>query len=488
VIAAPAENRVPIRAARAFVATDRVAEDVEIELEGARIGAVREGVSAARTAPYFALPPLANAHDHLRAIRSVALGGWNLPFELWTLTQASAPRVDPHVAALVALGRSALGGCGAVMVHYTRPQGDRSIEAEAGEISRAARIVGIRVAFAVAMRDRNPLVYGDETALLAELPEELRSEFRTRARPPEASEQVEIVRRIAERCASDTFDVQYGPVGPQWCSDRLLAAIAEASARDGRRVHMHLLETRAQREWADAAYPEGMLRRLDTLGLLSERLCVAHAVWATPDELDLMASRRVRIVTNPSSNLVLASGKAPVADAVARKIDVAMGLDGLSLDEDDDALRELRLLSLLHKGVGFEPGLTQKSAFRCAAGVGRSTLSGLPVTACLEAGAPADVLLLDRAAIARDPISSVVGDRDLLFARARKEHVRALLVAGRDVVADGRLANFDFPAAERELHAQARSGMADHADWQRKTAMLPAALRRFYTSRQHCCG
>jgi cytosine/adenosine deaminase-related metal-dependent hydrolase len=338
------------------------------------------------------------------------------------------------------------------------------------------------------MRDRNPLVYGDESGILSELPADLAAALRDRARAPTANEQVAAVRRVAAACASDIFDVQYGPVGPQWCSDELLAAVAEASALDGRRVHMHLLETRAQREWADTAYPGGVVRHLDAIGLLSDKLCVAHAVWATPDELDLMASRGVRIATNPSSNLVLASGVAPIAEAVARNVEVAMGLDGLSLDEDDDALREMRLLLLLHKGVGFERGLDQERALHSAAGVGRATLTGLPAEAKLEAGGPGDVLLLDRAALAPDPLSDGVSDLDLLFARARKEYVHSLFVAGRGVVKDRKLANFDFAAAERELYGQSRSGMVEHAEWRRRAAALPALVRRFYLSRQHCCG
>jgi len=40
----------------------------------------------------------------------------------------------------------------------------------------------------------------------------------------------------------------------QWCSDGMLEAIADASSRTGRRIHMHFLETRNQRVWADARF------------------------------------------------------------------------------------------------------------------------------------------------------------------------------------------------------------------------------------------
>ena len=68
---------------------------------------------------------------------------------------------------------------------------------------------------------------------------------------------------------TDQDSVQYGPNGVQWCSDELLQAIAQASQRTGRRVHMHLLETKYQRQWADATYPDGVVRMLDDIGLLS---------------------------------------------------------------------------------------------------------------------------------------------------------------------------------------------------------------------------
>ena len=71
-------------------------------------------------------------------------------------------------------------------------------------------------------------------------------------------------------------DVQLGPAGVQWCSKPLLEAVAEDSALTGRRIHMHLLETIYQRAWADANFPDGVVRYLRDIGLLSERLTLAH--------------------------------------------------------------------------------------------------------------------------------------------------------------------------------------------------------------------
>src|SRR5712672_3230761 len=300
---------------------------------------------AAAVDPIVALPALVNAHDHGRAVRSSSIGAGGKPLEAWLHYLALFPSVDPYLAAVVALSRSALGGVGTVMVHYTRAQGFTDLATEATEVARAARDVGVRVGFAVSMKDRNPLVYGPSEPVLAALPADARQEIARKFVRKSASpaELIALADAVAERAAGPGFDVQYGPNGPQWCSDALLEAVADASSRTGRRVHMHLLETRYQRAFMDQAYPDGVVRHLDAIGLLSPRLTLAHCVWARPDELALLAERGVTIAVSNSSNLHLRSGVAPLPAMLVAGCRVAMGIDGKALDEDDDGLRELRL-------------------------------------------------------------------------------------------------------------------------------------------------
>ena len=243
------------------------------------------------------------------------------------------------------------------MAHYTRLHGADAAVDEMREVARAAGDVGVRVTLALFMRDRNPLVYGDAEAVLDALDPESRAAVEARVsradaeRRPSRSRGSRPSRRRSE---SPTFSVQFGPNGPQWCSDELLGAIAEASRRIGRRVHMHLLETRYQRAFADAAYPEGVVARLESLGLLSPRLTLAHCVYARDEDLDAIARAGAIIATNPSSNLHLRSGIAPIGEAMQRGCRVALGVDASALDEDDDILREMRLGHFLHGGWGFE--------------------------------------------------------------------------------------------------------------------------------------
>ena len=466
--------------------SDRVAKrGVSVSIDGARIASI--GASSGGKG-LLAMPALANAHDHARAVKPVALGAVDLPLELWLAAITGSPRIDPYVVAAVSLARSALGGQGSVMMHYIRPQGGMSLVDEAREIARAARDVGVRIAFAVAMRDRNWLAYGDDAQTLQLIAPEDRGVVQQRLMPKAlpAREQVALVDEIARAIDSDLVNVQFGPAGVQWCSEELLQAIAERSAATGRRIHMHLLETRYQREWADKAYPDGMLGFLDRIGLLSPRLSVAHAVWARPDELELLAARGVTISVQNSSNLGLRSGLAPVRDMLRAGVRIAIGLDGTALDDDDDALREVRFAHFLHQGLGFETALDAPSVLRAACDTGRRAITGIDEPAAIEPGRLADILVLDYAHLARDVISDSLEEPALVLARAAMRHIKALYVGGRKVVEDASATGVDLPALENEMIAQLRRGAAEFNEWQRTVLRMRAGLTRFYASGMHC--
>jgi cytosine/adenosine deaminase-related metal-dependent hydrolase len=443
-----------------------------IRIDGGKITAVA-GMSGAPESSLLAMPALVNAHDHARAVRTSSVGAGGRPLESWLPLLALFPSVDPYLAAVVALSNSALGGAGAVMIHYTRVQGFTDLPTEAAEVARAARDVGVRAGFAVAVRDRNPVVYGPSEPFLSALPPATRAEVERRfMRTPLTPQQyLALVDEIASAAAGPMFDVQYGPQAVQWCSDALLEAIAVASAGNGRRIHMHFLETRYQRAWADANYPGGIVRHLDALGLLSPHLTLVHCVWTRPDELELLAARGVTIVNNNSSNLHLRSGMAPVARMIEKGCRIAIGIDGNAIDEDDDSLREFRLAHLLHVGTGFKVATSREQVLGMAFANGRLSVTNVDDGGAVAGGAPADLLLLDWAALDNDRLLEEADVLGILFARATARHIHELIVGGRTVVRDGKVLGVDLPAARAEVIAQMRAGVRANSEF---AATLPA--------------
>lgn len=455
-------------------------------LEAGRITGLSTGSAPSRQRSLL-LPALANAHDHARPLSSTSFGGAGKPLESWLPRLAVIPSVDPYLAAAAPLARAALGGCASVMVHYTRAQGFTDLPTEAAEVRRAAEDVGVRVGFAVAMKDRNPLVYGDHEALLAQLPASSRQTVRDIfERPAESvAAQLDKVDAVVDAVAAPGFDVQYGPNGVQWCSSTLLEAVARASADTGRRVHMHLLETPYQRTYADRAFPGGLVRYLADIGLLSPRLTLAHCTYARPDELELIAESGALISLNTSSNLHLRSGIAPLAEMLRRGCRVGLGVDGTALDEDDDAVRELRLARLVHGGWGFDTRVSDVEVLRAACVNGRDAVAA-PPGGTIEPGRSADLLVLDLDALDRDGVMPV-DPRDLLFARATRDHIQGLYVGGRPVVRDGRLTGVDLAALHAELRSQMRTGLAGSTDLLAAWPDLEPAIRGYYEGFGGCC-
>ena len=458
-----------------------------ITISGDAIASV-EPTSAPATDRLLAMPALVNAHDHGRAIRTSSIGADAKPLESWLHYLALFPSVDPYLAAAMTFANSALGGAGTVMVHYTRAQGFTDLPTEVAEVARAARDVGIRAGFAVSMKDRNPLVYDGSEALLSGLPAQARGEIERRfmRKPLSPGEYMALVDDVAAAADGPGFNVQYGPNGVQWCSDELLQATAEASHRTGRRVHMHLLETKYQRQWADTNYPGGVVRMLDDIGLLSPRLTLAHCVWATPEELELLAERGVTIAVNTSSNLHLHSGIAPVTMMKERGCLVALGIDSKAIDDDDDALRELRLSYLLHAGTGFDRAITRQEAVHTAVSNGRFAVTNVGDGGLIAAGSAADMLLLDWAALDNDDLREDIEPVNILFSRATARQIRELIVAGRTIVRDGQVSGIDLPAIRNEVLSQMRSGIAKNATLVAALSALDQAIARHYLPDSSC--
>ena len=484
--------------------------DAAVEVAGGRIRSVRSGgkdgdpasaapdrEAAARRRRYdggreggedlLALPALVNAHDHGYGLRPLALGGADDALECWIASLSGRPTIDPRLEAAVAFGRMACSGIGATVHCHNSLAADRLPEEAAG-VARAADDVGLRVAFSCPILDRNAFVYGDQRALLPGLdpPDRARlAEAASRAGP--AVRQVEQVESIARALQNERFQVQYGPIGPQWCQDATLERIARASADHGRRVHMHLLESRRQREWLDFAYgPGGIVRHLDEVGLLSPRLTVAHGVQLTESECALLAERGVTVAVNTSSNLRLRSGVAPLARFIARGVRFGFGLDGGTHDDDQDYFRDLRLTWRLHNGTGLDPALPPARLFEAAFRDGGRVIDGSTDYGTAAPGARADLVALDYAAMSADFVAGGQDEVDVLLTRATARHVRRLVVDGRDVVRDGRPTGVPPPdEMEAELVARARKEAGIVPEQSARDRRRREAVRRYYAERRH---
>jgi cytosine/adenosine deaminase-related metal-dependent hydrolase len=227
-----------------------------------------------------------------------------------------------------------------------------------------------------------------------------------------------------------------------------------------------------------------MVRWHRDVGFLSERLTLAHCIHARPDELEMIAASGTRIVTNFSSNMHLRSGLAPIAAAHECGCAIAVGVDGLALDEDDDILREMRLVQMAHGGLGFRQTWTPAEMFSLAIRNGRRA-TGAPGSGELGTGNPADYVVIDLDRLDRDRIMPV-DPMALLFARSNASLVKEVVVAGKTIVRDGVCSGVDLPAIEQELRALYRTGAGKLANFQRMWPPLAERLSGWFERQLTC--
>ena len=134
----------------------------------ASVAAIAAGDLSPAERGLVALPAASDAHDHGRGLRTIAFGALDDTLEVWLAALGQEPATDPYLRAAVAFARMAEGGVAAAN-HCHNTQDPARLVEEAEAVSRAARDVGIRIAFAVPIIDRNPLVYADAEPLFRDL-------------------------------------------------------------------------------------------------------------------------------------------------------------------------------------------------------------------------------------------------------------------------------------------------------------------------------
>jgi 5-methylthioadenosine/S-adenosylhomocysteine deaminase len=238
------------------------------------------------------------------------------------------------------------------------------------------------------------------------------------------------------------------------CSRELLEAVGLLSAGCGALVHTHASEQQAEIALVEARTGRRNIEYFADTGLASERLCVAHCVWVNEAEQDILATRQVKVLHCPSSNLKLGSGIAPVAELRARGVSVSLGADGAACNNRLDMFEEMRLTAVL-QAVRRGPGaLPAREVVWMATREGARALGLEKEIGSIEPGKRGDVIVVElnrpHLVPGPDPYSTLV------YA-ARGTDVRATVVDGQALVRDFRPIHLDVAEVVAEAQSAARS-------------------------------
>lgn len=214
-------------------------------------------------------------------------------------------------------------------------------------------------------------------------------------------------------------------------------------------VYVHCSETK--REVEDCRSRTGMtpVAYMDSLGLFAHGGGLFHGVHLDDADFDIVKERGLYIVTNPASNLKLASGIAPVKRYLDMEIPVAIGTDGPASNNCLDMFREMFLTTGLQKVLCDDAEVVPALEVLKMATVNGAHAMGLPECDIIAEGKKADLILIDLQQPNMQPIQNL--EKNLVYSGS-KQNVKLTMVAGKVLYEDGK---YYLDSTKEEIFARA---------------------------------
>ncbi|PIE31827.1 MAG: 8-oxoguanine deaminase [Ilumatobacter coccineus] len=386
-------------------------------------------------------PGLINTHHHLyqnltRAYPPMTdkpLFGWlQSLYPLW----AALDTESIYVSTWIGLAELALSGCTTSTDHlYVHPHGAGDLLT--AEID-AARDFGMRFhptrgSMSLSEKDGGlppDDVVDDDDEILA------------------ASEAA--VARHHDRSWGAMTRVALAPCSPFSVTESLMVRTAELAEQLDVRLHTHFAENAEDDAFSVATFGCRPTEYLERTGWATDRTWVAHCVMPNPDEVKRLGAAGIGAAHCPSSNLILASGIAPVVDLRAAGVHVGLGVDGSSSADSASLWLEARQAMLLAKLRNGADAGTARMALEVATLGGAACLGRTGELGVLAPGAVGDVAIWS---LTGPAFAGAIADPIEAWLRCGPTGARDTIVHGRAVVRDGRIVD---PRLEELLTAHDR--------------------------------
>jgi 5-methylthioadenosine/S-adenosylhomocysteine deaminase len=440
------------------------------------------------------LPGFVNGHHHI-GLTPVQLGSPDMPLELWFVTRMVARYLNLYLDTLYSAFEMIMSGVTTVQhIQGWVPGTLADVDRGADEVIRAYEDVGMRVSYSFAVRDQNRLVYQRDEDFVASLPAELRGPMQRwydRFRLS-LDDHIALFEGLYGRHHDkNRVRIQLAPANLHWCSDAALARLSDTARKYGVPLHMHLLETAYQKEYARRRGGGSAVDYVDRFGLLGPQMTLGHGVWLNETDVRRLAETGTCVCHNCSSNFRLRSGVAALNALEANGINTAIGIDEAGINDDRDMLQEIRMVLRAHRVPGMADDVpTPAQVFRMATAGGAKTTAFGDGIGALEVGRRADIVLIDWDQIGYPYLDDETPLLDAVVQRAKTSGVRTVICDGEVIYRDGKFTRVDRDDALRALHEDLQRALSDDEVERRRLskALLPhvkAFYADYYDAERH---
>lgn len=432
------------------------------------------------------LPGFVNGHHHI-GLTPVQLGSPDMPLELWFVTRMVSRNLNFYLDTLYSAFEMIGSGVTTVQhLHGWLPGKLAQVDAGADEIIRAYEDIGMRVSYSFAVRDQNRLVYQKDEDFVASLPPELRGPMQRWYDRFQLSldDYMDLFASLHGRHHNKRrVKIQLAPANLHWCSDAALGRLSDASKKFGVPLHMHLVETAYQKEYARRRGGGTAVEYIDKFGLLGPQMTLGHGVWLNESDIDRVAETGTCVCHNCSSNFRLRSGLAALNVFEAKGVNTAIGMDEAGINDDRDMLQEMRLVLRAHRvpGMGGDEVPSSAQVLRMATSGGAKTTAFGDALGALQVGGAADLVMLDWRQVSYPYLDREMPLLDAVIQRAKTTGVTNVICDGEVIYADGRFTRVDRDSTLKALHDDLQRALSDDEVERRglSKALLPH-VKAFY--------
>jgi 5-methylthioadenosine/S-adenosylhomocysteine deaminase len=263
-------------------------------------------------------------------------------------------------------------------------------------------------------------------------------------------EAIAYVRRFAAEYRDDPLITPaIAPHAPYTVSPEHLREVRALATELGIPILIHLAETRDEVAQIIERYGLRPVAHLESLGFFGDDVIAAHGIWIDEEEIRLLRQRGTGVAHCPESNMMLASGVAPIVEMLRAGMKVGLGTDGPAGSNNNlDMIEEMASAARLHKVTQGDPrAISARQVLRMAT-LGGAELLGLDDRiGSIEPGKRADIIVIDLTGPGRQPVYSV--ESAIVYA-ANGRDVVATVVEGKVLMRNRELRTIDLPAVLAE--------------------------------------